>query len=90
MNKVKNESILEGFSMVLFDGKFLFTFLPLEKSTGITLERTYHRKEIETILVKNEMFCYYVPKKFILHLIMKLTHIINHFISIKFFVTFLS
>ena len=35
MNKVKNESILEGFSMVLFDGKFLFTFVPLESPQAL-------------------------------------------------------
>ena len=40
---------------MLFDVSSLFTSLPLEKTTGITLERIYHRKEIETILTKNEM-----------------------------------
>ena len=55
MNKVKNEGIPQGFSMVLFDIKSLFTTVPLEKSTDITLARIYHQKEIETILTKNEM-----------------------------------
>ena len=55
MNKVKNERIPQGFSMVLFDIKSLFTTVPLEKSTDITLARIYHQKEIETILTKNEM-----------------------------------
>ena len=55
INKVKNERIPQGFSRMLFDVSSLFTSLPLEKTTGITLERIYHRKEIETILTKNEM-----------------------------------
>ena len=55
INKVKNERTPQGFSRMLFDVSSLFTSLPLEKTTGITLERIYHRKEIETILTKNEM-----------------------------------
>ena len=38
-----------------FDAKSLFTFVPLEKTADITLERIYQQKEIETILTKNEM-----------------------------------
>ena len=38
-----------------FDAKSLFTFVPLEKTVDITLERIYQQKEIETILTKNEM-----------------------------------
>ena len=55
MNKVKNERIPQGFSMVSFDVKSLFTSVPLEKTIDIALERIYLRKEIATILTKNEM-----------------------------------
>ena len=55
MNKVKNERIPQGFSMVSFDVKSLFTSVPLEKTIDIASERIYFRKEIVTILTKNEM-----------------------------------
>ena len=55
MNKVKNERIPQGFSIVSFDVKPLFTSVPLEKTIDIALERIYLRKEIATILTKNEM-----------------------------------
>ena len=38
-----------------FDVKSLFTSVPLEKTIDIALERIYLRKEIVTILTKNEM-----------------------------------
>ena len=38
MNKVKNERIPQAFSMVSFDVKSLFTFVPLEKTIDIALE----------------------------------------------------
>ena len=53
--KVKNERISQGFSIVSFDVKSLFTSVPLEKTIDIALERIYLRKEIVTILTKNEM-----------------------------------
>ena len=55
MNKVKNERIPQGFSMVSFDVKYLFASVPLEKTIDIALERIYLWKEIETISTKNEM-----------------------------------
>ena len=55
MKKVKNKRIPQGFSMVSFDVKSLFTSVPLEKTIDIALERIYLRKEIVTILTKNEM-----------------------------------
>ena len=45
MNKVKNEKIPWGFSMVSFDVKSLFTFAPFEKTIDIALERIYLWKE---------------------------------------------
>ena len=55
MNKVKKERIPQVFRMVSFDVKYLFTSVPLERTRDIALERIYLRKEIETILDKNEM-----------------------------------
>ena len=52
---MKNERISQGFSIVSFDVKSLFTSVPLEKTIDIALERIYLRKEIVTILTKNEM-----------------------------------
>ena len=54
-NKLKNERIPQGFNMVSFDVKSLFTSVSLEKTIDIALERIYFRKEIKTILTKNEM-----------------------------------
>ena len=55
MNKVKKERIPQVFRMVSFDVKYLFTSVPLERTRDIALERIYLRKEIETILDKNEL-----------------------------------
>ena len=55
MIKVKSERIPQGFSMLSFDVKSLFTSMPLEKTIAIVLERLYLRKEIVTILTKNKM-----------------------------------
>ena len=49
MNKVKNEKVPQGFSMVLFDIKSLFTSAPLEKTIGTNLsskeKKNYYNKE---------------------------------------------
>ena len=42
-NKVENERIPQGFSMVSFDVKSLFTSVPLEKTIDIALEQIYLR-----------------------------------------------
>ena len=41
--------------MVSFDIKSLFTSIPLTETIDITLHRVYNRREISTILTKNEM-----------------------------------
>ena len=51
---MKNERVPQRLRMVSFDIKSLFTLVPL-KTIEITLERIYHRKEIVTILTKDEM-----------------------------------
>ena len=53
--KIKNEQIPLGFTMVLFDVKSLFTSVPLTETIDIILDRVYNRKEISTVLTKNEI-----------------------------------
>ena len=55
MEKIKQETILDGYKMVIFDIKSLFTNMPLEKTIDITLERIYDRKEINTQITLAEM-----------------------------------
>ena len=55
MGKIKNEQIPLGFTMVSFDVKSLFTSIPLTETIDIILDRVYNRKEISTVLTKNEM-----------------------------------
>ena len=57
MEKMKNEQIALGFTMVSFNVKSLFTSVPLTETIDIILDRVYNRKEILTkiVLTKNEM-----------------------------------
>ena len=45
----------DGYKMVSFDVKSLFTYVPLEKTVDIILKRIYERKEINTSISKKEM-----------------------------------
>ena len=45
----------DGYKMVSFDLKSLFTYVPLEKTVDIILKRIYERKEINTSISKKEM-----------------------------------
>ena len=54
MEKIKNEQIPLGFTMVLFDVKSLITPLPLTETVDVILHRVCNRKEISTVLTKNE------------------------------------
>ena len=49
------EQVPDGYKMVSFEVKLLFTNAPLEKTTEITLDRIYERKEINTLISKKEM-----------------------------------
>ena len=49
------EQVPGGYKMVSFEVKLLFTNAPLEKTTEITLDRIYERKEINTLISKKEM-----------------------------------
>ena len=55
MAKIKNEQIPLDFTVVSFDVKSLFTSVPLTETIDIILDRVYNRKEISTVLTKNEM-----------------------------------
>ena len=55
MEKMKQETIPDGYEMPFFDVKSLFTNVPLERTIGITLERIYDRKEINTQITRSEM-----------------------------------
>ena len=55
IEKIKQETIPDGYEMAFFDVKSLFTNVPLERTIGITLERIYDRKEINTRITRSEM-----------------------------------
>ena len=55
MEKIKQETVPDGYKMVSFDVKSLFTNLPSERTIDITLERIYDRKEINTQTTRPEM-----------------------------------
>ena len=55
MKKIKQETVHEGYKMVSFDVKSLFTNVPLEKTIDITLEKIYDRKEINRQITRPEM-----------------------------------
>ena len=55
MGKIKNKQIPLGFTLVSFDIKSFFTSVPLTETIDITLDRNYNRKEISTVLTKNEI-----------------------------------
>ena len=55
MAKIKNEQIPLDFTVVSFDVKSLFTSVPLTETIDIILDRVYNRKQISTVLTKNEM-----------------------------------
>ena len=47
--------VIAGFTMVSFYVKSLYTFVPLTETIDIILECVYHRKEISTVLIEDEM-----------------------------------
>ena len=55
MGKIKNEQMPLVFTIVSFDIKSLFTSVQLTQTINFILHRVYNRKEISTILTKNEM-----------------------------------
>ena len=55
MEKIKQKKVPEGFPMVSFDVKSLFTNVPLETTIDIILRRIYTNHELTTSLTKKEM-----------------------------------
>ena len=55
MIKIKNEKIPENYEMVSFDGKSLFTSVPLEHTIDIAIKRIDEKDEITSVFTKNEM-----------------------------------
>ena len=49
------KQVPDGYKMVPFDVKSLFTNVPLEKTIEITLKKIYKRQEINTSISKKEM-----------------------------------
>ena len=55
MEKIKQETIPDGYKMVSFDVKLLLTNAPLEKTIDITLQKIYDHEEIKTQITRPEM-----------------------------------
>ena len=55
MEKIKQETIPDGYKMVSFDVKSLLTNAPLEKTVDITLQKIYDHEEINTQITCPEM-----------------------------------
>ena len=55
MGKIKNEQMPLVFTIVSSDIKSLFTSVQLTQTIDIILDDVYNRKEISTVLTKNEM-----------------------------------
>ena len=55
MSKIKNEKVPDGYQMVLFDVKSLFTNVPLERTIQVVFKRIYEKHEASTNVTKQEM-----------------------------------
>ena len=53
VNQVKNQRIPEGYKMISFDVKNLFTKIPLNETTDIILTRVYDENKIDTKIPKS-------------------------------------
>ena len=75
IEQIKYDKIPEGYQMLSFDVKSLFSGIPLNKTIEITLKLIYDRKEIKKIFRKlSWRKCYfYVPKVFIFYFRVKCT-----------------
>ena len=59
IGKIQNVNALHGFNMISYDVKSLFSSVPLEETINVTLDRIYHRKEIDTSISKMTCTIYY-------------------------------
>ena len=55
MHIIKHKRVPEGFQMVSFDVKSLFTNVPLETTIDIILRKIYTNHELTTSLTKKEI-----------------------------------
>ena len=55
MNKIKNEKIPNGYQIVSFDVKSLFTNVPLDQTIQLVLKRIYEKHKVSTNITKQEM-----------------------------------
>ena len=55
MSKIKNEKVPDGYQMIPFDVKSLFTNVPLERTIQVVLKRIYEKHEVSTNVTKKEM-----------------------------------
>ena len=55
VEQIRIKQVPDGYKMVSFEIKSLFTNVPLEKTIEITSEGIYERKEISTSISKTEM-----------------------------------
>ena len=54
-SKIKNEKVPNGYDMVSFDVKSLFTKVPLDRTIQLVLKRIYEKHEVSTNITKQEM-----------------------------------
>ena len=55
MSKIKNKKVPNGYQMVSFDVKSLFTNVPLDRNIQLVLKRIYEKHEVSTNITKQEM-----------------------------------
>ena len=55
MNKIKNKKVPNGYQMVSFDMKSLFTNCPLDRTIQLVLKRIYEKHDVSTNITKQEM-----------------------------------
>ena len=48
MSKIRNEKVPNGYQMVSFDVKSLFTNVPLDRTIQLVLKRIYEKHEVST------------------------------------------
>ena len=55
IGKVKSKEVPNGYQIVSFDGKSLFTNVPLDRTMDIILRRIYDKHELQTSITRSEM-----------------------------------
>ena len=55
MSKIKNKKVPNGYQIVSFDVKSLFTNVPLDRNIQLVLKRIYEKHEVSTNITKQEM-----------------------------------